>query len=79
MEFIRLKEILKYLYIKKNNLIFEKEDIELLNEIEFLMTLYSSLYNVNVTECSCVINSKTLQQEIDKNQCKKCGLPLVVS
>lgn len=79
MEFYRVKQILKNLLIKKNNFKISKEDIELLTELEFLLTCYNNLnIDDDASECSCMINDETIKKEIEKNQCNDCGLPLSV-
>lgn len=79
MELFQVKEIFKDLLIKKNNFKISKEDSDLLSELEFLLTCYNNLKIVeNATECSCLINDETIKNEIEKNQCIDCGLPLSV-
>ena len=79
MKFKKVKEILELLLVKKNNFIIEKEEQELLNELQILLVLAKirNSFEVNL-ECNCELDSDTIEEEIDVNQCFDCGLPLSI-
>lgn len=79
MKFIKVKEILELLLVKKNNFIIEKEEQELLNELQVLLLLANSsnTFEVNL-ECKCELDSDTIEEEVEINQCLYCGLPLSI-
>lgn len=80
MEFKNVKEILELLLIKKNNFILEKSELDLLNELQILLALGNSVSsNKEKTECNCPLNELTIEDEIKRNQCGSCGLPLAIS
>lgn len=79
MKFRKVKEILELLLLKKNNYIIEKEEQELLNELQFLLALANSSNSIEVNlECNCELDSKTIEEEVEINQCLDCGLPLSI-
>jgi hypothetical protein len=80
MEFKNVKEILELLLIKKNNFILEKNELDLLNELQFLLALGSTFStNQEKTECNCPLNEATIEDEIKRNKCGSCGLPLDIA
>lgn len=79
MEFKKVKEILELLLIKKNNFIIQKEEQELLNEIQVLLVLANSSNSIEINlECKCELDSHTIEKEVEINQCLDCGLPLSI-
>lgn len=79
MKFRKVKEILELLLVKKNNFIIEKEEQELLNELQVLLLLVNSSNSIEVTlECNCELDSDTIEEEVELNQCLDCGLPLSI-
>lgn len=79
MKFRKVKEILELLLVKKNNFIIEKEEQELLNELQVLLLLANSSNSFEVTlECKCELDSDTIEEEVEINQCLYCGLPLSI-
>lgn len=79
MEFKKVKEILEILVIKKNNFIVDNEELLLLNELQVLLSLTQNLKSdKSKTECDCELNEKTIEVEIENNQCFDCGFPLCI-
>jgi hypothetical protein len=79
MKFNKVKEILELLLVKKNNFIIEKEEQELLNELQVLLALANSSNSIEVNlECNCELDSDTIEEEVEINQCLDCGLPLSI-
>jgi hypothetical protein len=79
MKFNKVKEILELLLVKKNNFIIEKEEEELLNELQVLLLLANSSNSIEVNlECNCELDSDTIEEEVEINQCLDCGLPLSI-
>ena len=79
MKFIKVKEILELLLMKKNNFIIEKEEQELLNELQILLTQTNSSNSIEVNlECKCELDRNTIEEEVEINQCLDCGLPLSI-
>jgi hypothetical protein len=77
MKFNKVKEILELLLVKKNNFIIEKEEQELLNELQVLLALANSSNSIEDNlECNCELDSDTIEEEVEINQCLDCGLPL---
>jgi hypothetical protein len=80
MKYRKLKEVLKYLLIKKNNFKILKEEEQFLNELLDLLELFNNCSkNVLDVECDCEFNELTIDKEIKLNKCLDCGLPLSVS
>lgn len=79
MKFRKVKEILELLLVKKNNFIIKKEEQELLNELQVLLAIANSSNSFEANlECNCELDSDTIEEEIDVNQCFECGLPLSI-
>lgn len=77
MDFKHLKILLELLLIKKNNFSIEKDEEELLIEIQFLLHKNNcrEVDGLN-KECKCELDENTIEDEIQKNRCVNCGLPL---
>lgn len=79
MKFRKVKEILELLLVKKNNFIIEKEEQELLNELQILLALANNSNSIEVNlECNCELDNNTIEEEVEINQCLDCGLPLSI-
>lgn len=79
MELHNVKDVLALLLIKKNNFSITEHERDLINELEFLISLANNQHSItSKTECQCAINEKTLTLELTQNQCFDCGLPLVI-
>lgn len=79
MEFYIVREILKHLYIKKNNFKIEEKDLEFINELEVLLKTYNLMKNDSVNMvCNCEVDYSKINDEIEKNQCNSCGLILLL-
>lgn len=80
MKYRKLKEVLKYLLIKKNNFKILKEEEEFLNELLDLLDLLNNCSKNELGyECVCELNEFTIEKEIELNKCIDCGFPLSVS
>jgi hypothetical protein len=72
-----VKEVVKYLLIKKNNFKILKEEEQFLNELLDLLELFNNCSkNILDVECDCEFNELTIEKEIELNKCFDCGLPL---
>lgn len=79
MKFKKVKEIMELLLIKKNNCNIEKEEQELLIELQiFLVIANSSNTTIDNLECNCEIDSNTIEEEVELNQCLDYYLPLTL-
>ncbi|WP_353078253.1 hypothetical protein [Flavobacterium sp.] len=79
MKYKSVKEILEILLVKKNNFIIEKEEQELLIELQILLALANSSNSIEVNlECNCELDCETIEEEVEINQCLDCGLPLSI-
>ena len=79
MEFKKVKQILEILLIKKYNFNVDNEELVLLNELQVLLSLATNLKSdKSKKECSCELNEKTIDYEIENNQCFDCGFPISV-
>lgn len=78
MEYKNVKFILEQLLIKKHNFILQDHEEELVDEIQDLLSIASNskLSQLN-NICNCEIDYKNIDAEISKNECSKCGLPIV--
>lgn len=78
MKYDKVKELIELLLTKKNSILLNKDEQQLLNELQSLLYLnYSIEINLNAIECKCEINKDTIESEIENNKCSECGLPLV--
>jgi|688.fasta_scaffold1121402_2 hypothetical protein len=77
MKHRKLKELLEYLLIKKNNFKILKEEEEFLNELLDLLDLLNNCSKNELdVECVCELNVFTIEKEIELNKCLDCELPL---
>lgn len=77
IRFIKVKGILKLLLIKKNNFTIQQYELDLLKELQSLLSIVNNTQNTRL-ECRCELKKTTLEIEIKTNQCLDCGLPLLV-
>lgn len=77
MDYKNVKFILEQLLIKKHNFSLQNHEEELVDEIKELLSIAynSKLYQIN-NVCNCEIDYKNIDDEIEKNECYKCGLPI---
>lgn len=78
MNLNNVKKLIELLLIKRNSFTIRPDEIELLNELQYLLAIDISLFSLSSIECQCDLNTETIEREIEKNACFTCGHPLVV-
>lgn len=80
MNLKNVKKLVELLIIKKHDSLIRSDEILLLNELQYLLSIYNSIFSVNNSiKCKCELNHDTIKREIDNNICFTCGLPLADS
>jgi hypothetical protein len=76
MKLNNVKKLIELLLIKRNIFTIRPDEIELLNELQYLLALDNSIFSSSSIECQCDFNTDTIEREIEKNSCFTCGRPL---
>ena len=77
MEIIRVKELLEFLLIKKNNFLLQEGEQNLINELVYLLSKDNATKIIH-QECKCKLEESTIKEEVENNLCINCKLPLLV-
>lgn len=78
MKLKNVKKVIELLLVKKHNFIIQKDELEFLNELQFLLDVANNKISNKKEECECVIDYETIDKETELNQCLDCGLPLAI-
>ncbi len=80
MNLNNVKKLVEFLIIKRNAAVIPPDEIELLDELQYLLAIDKKMFPVtNAEECACELDESTIESEIEENKCTVCGLPLCVS